>query len=37
MKQEELKLEYHEELDWLWSLIDKTMAEADQNMMVNVS
>lgn len=34
MTQEELKLEYHDELSWLWRLIDKTMEEADKRMMV---
>ena len=36
MEQEELKLEYYDKLSWLWSLIDKTMEEADQRMIVDV-
>lgn len=37
MEQEELKLEYYDELKWLWDLIDREMAEADERMMVEGS
>ncbi len=36
MTQEELNLTYEDdELKWLWDLINKTMAEAEQNMLVD--
>ena len=36
IEQEELKLEYYDELKWLWQIINRTMEEADERMMVDV-
>ena len=35
MTQEKLNLTYEDDLCWLWDLIDKTMASAEQRMLVD--